>query len=69
MRYDEKSLFPKSILDMEAKMKAANLWRMSHAGRRLDSTMKGQRARDINPTRRVSHWNKVILKRGKKDDE
>ena len=43
MRYDEKSLFPKSILDMEAKMKATHAMRMSMGGRRRDSVLKGSR--------------------------
>jgi hypothetical protein len=69
MRYDEKSLFPKSILDMEAKMKATHALGMgvSRASRRMEAPRI--RVHDVNPTRRPSNWNKVIMKRNKNEDD
>lgn len=70
MRYDEKSLFPKSILDMEAKMKTTHLLglRVSRASRRIDPPrIRVQEA--SNQTRRPSNWNKLIMKRTKNDDD
>lgn len=69
MRYDEKSLFPKSILEMEAKMKATHAMRMSMGNRRRESVLKGSRMQVGSVSRRPSHWNKMLMKRGKNDVE
>ena len=49
MRYDEKNLFPKYILDMEAKMKAMHALSLR--------TSRGTRARgdSVQPRSRASH--------------
>ncbi|KXJ16226.1 Techylectin-5B [Exaiptasia diaphana] len=54
---------------MEAKMKATHAMRMSMGGRRRESVLKGSRMQVGSVSRRPSHWNKMIMKRGKNDVE
>ncbi|XP_048581905.1 WD repeat-containing protein 49 isoform X2 [Nematostella vectensis] len=65
MRYDDKSLFPKSILEMEAKMKAAHALGL-RASRAASKRTDGQPSRAGNHGARkyTMSWNKVLMKRG-----
>lgn len=71
MRYDEKSLFPKYILEMEAKMKAAHALgiRTSRGARaRGDSSQTKPRAShegtQLN-NKRVANWRVLLTSKGK----
>ena len=71
MRYDEKSLFPKYILEMEAKMKATHALgiRTSRGARtRGDSSQTKPRAShegtQLN-SKRVASWRVLLTSKGK----
>lgn len=71
MRYDEKSLFPKYILEMEAKMKATHALgiRTSRGARtRGDSSQTKPRAShegtQLN-SKRVTSWRVLLTSKGK----
>ena len=71
MRYDEKSLFPKYILEMEAKMKAAHALgiRTSRGARaRGDSSQTKPRAShegtQLN-NKRIASWRVLLTSKGK----
>ena len=71
MRYDEKSLFPKYILEMEAKMKAAHALgiRTSRGARaRGDSSQTKPRASHEGTqltNKRVASWRVLLTSKGK----
>ena len=68
MRYDEKNLFPKYILEMEAKMKATHALRMSRTGRFRSNAGSSSQSRTRSqaaesPQKKGGNWNKVLMKR------
>ena len=72
MRYDEKSLFPKYILDMEAKMKAAHALslRASRAtrirGESVQAKSRGSHEASQAASKKSTAW-KVLLTNKSKD--
>lgn len=71
MRYDEKSLFPKYILEMEAKMKAAHAlgMRVSRGTRaRVDSLQGKSRASHEGSqanSKKMGAWRVLLTNKGK----
>ena len=77
MRYDEKSLFPKYILDMETKMRTAHTLSLRGSrGSKLKSiaginsvspsrmkVLLGDQAAQGEKTKKTPSWNKILLKR------
>lgn len=71
MRYDEKSLFPKYILDMEAKMKATHAlgMRVSRGARARGDSMQGKsrvshEGSQAN-SKKIAGWRILLTNKGK----
>lgn len=76
MRYDEKSLFPKHILDMDAKMKTAHALNLrgkrgskfkgrvsvNNSPNRLKGLL-GDPVVQVEKTKKAPNWNKMLINR------
>lgn len=71
MRYDEKSLFPKDILDMEAKMKAAHALglRVSRGTRARGESLqtKSRTSHEVSQanSKKMAGWRVLLSNKGK----